>query len=169
MDKVILTGAAALFLAFPVSSAAQDQMVVRGDETADQVWMAAVGDQLDDRLSSGPARVGLQVPIGAAQIRFRRGIDGRPTDVRLVQRNGDRVFRSHAVRAVAGMQALPALPPTRDGNSDVVANIVIANSPDEFRMLERRVRQWEDQRIASAKAERTTLALTMRGAAYRPN
>lgn len=169
MDKVLLTGAAALFLAFPVSSAAQDQMVVRGDETADQVWVAAVGDKLDDRLSRNPALVSLPVPIGAAQIRFRRGIDGSPTDVRLVQRKGGNVFRSYAMRAVTGMKALPALPPTRDGNSEIVANIVVANSATELRTLERRIRQWEDQRIASAKDERTTLALSTRGTAYRPN
>lgn len=169
MDKVLLTGAAALFLAFPVSSAAQDQMVVRGDETAVQAWVSDVGDQLDRRLASAPARIGTASPNGAAQIRFRRGVDGRPTDVRLINRKGNGFFRAYAVHTVNRLQNLPALPPTHAASTEIIANIVVADSASHRERLEEMIAGWEERRIASGPAERTVLAVASGSTAYRPN
>ena len=168
MDKVLACGALALAFAIPTASAAQDQMVVRGDEPAVQTWIADVGEKVGKRLDNPPMIMG-RTPVGAAQVSFRRGSDGRPTDVRLTNKAGNPSFGPHAVRAIEGIKDLPPLPATRDPSTEIVANVVLAESQGHMGRLERKVMAWDAQRIAAGKGQRTVLAFAVKSSAYRPN
>lgn len=139
------------------STAAQEIVV---SPRATEAFVHAVSADLDEQLER--IRFGPRwEPSGIAQVRFRAGEDGRAYAIATYRKSGDSRFDRAALRAVEGLSSLSPLPYDAAKGQLIQANIVMARSDTEFERLSKKLAREEAARIASSKAEKAVLALTL--------
>ena len=132
----------------------QDDIVVSSDPA-----IAELSRDLDRELDFAAEMGRVRHGDGFAMIRFERGDDGRPTNVKFYRHSGssniDRLART-AVRRLGRGDGLPVI---GSGGQTYQANIVLATSEHSLRELSADLASAEKQRRASSAAERNVLAL----------
>lgn len=90
-------------------------------------------------------------------VRFQRGADGRPADVKLYRKSGQRSVDRRALVAVARLGRSNPLPAIGAPDQIFQANIVLANSHQAFADLSSQLAKLEQARLADPR-ERTVFA-----------
>jgi TonB family protein len=94
---------------------------------------------------------------GITMVRFQRGADGRPTDVTIYRRSGQRSVDRRALEAVTRLGRGTPLPAIGTPNQIFQANIILANSHEAFADLSSQLVKLEQARLADPR-ERTVFA-----------
>ena len=94
---------------------------------------------------------------GIAMVRFQRGADGRPADVKLYRKSGQRSVDRRALVAVARLGRSNPLPAIGAPDQIFQANIVLANSHQAFADLSSQLAKLEQARLTDPR-ERTVFA-----------
>lgn len=125
---------------YPVTSAE-----ARSSDHALARWVDKVNQQMD--LFATEARGGQS---GTAQVSFRRGEDGRPTEVAI--RGGNASIAAAAVATLRQVRKLPPMPEGFSANQRIVLNFLIGETNDVA------YRQNRSRLLASARLANTRLA-----------
>lgn len=141
MFRTITTAALTVYAAlFPVTSASAQSYGKSLDR-----WVGQVNRQLDTLAEQPRGKT-----WGTARITFRRGADGRPTDV--VVRAGNAAIAEAGVKTVMQLRKLPKLPAGFSSQQRITFNFLVGKADD----IEYRNRR--SQMLASANVANTQLA-----------
>ena len=101
-------------------------------------WIQTVGTQIERSLESRSLyRSSYSVPDGAVAIRFMCGADGKPANVTVYRRSGERELDRIAAKAVARIETLHPMPAQIGAGQMVQANIFFAEDRDTLKQLKR--------------------------------
>lgn len=109
-------------------------------------WVASVNRQIDQHAQQPDTDV-----IGTAQLSFRRGNDGRATDVQI--QRGQRDVADAAVRTLSELRHLPVLPAGFAPTQRITMNFMIGSPESRAEYEAHRARM-----LASANASNARLA-----------
>jgi TonB family protein len=161
--KYVVFAALAVACAAPVSSQSGNEAYtidVLG-QGARSEWVRQVSRQLDAKIRAPRTYPGWFTPDGAVAVQFSIGTDGRPDAVTLYEGSRHRALDKEAMRAVASLTGLPALPDTNAAGQTIRANILFASDPESLARLVARVNAQEVARLArESRAGVRTLVLT---------
>lgn len=149
---LIALAGAALCVAVPATS----QDIVVSAETA---AIDAVSQDLDRALERAGSPRRHALGEGIAMVRFQRGVDGMPSNVKLYRSSGSARIDALATAAVSRLGHNAPLPAFAGPGQMFQANIVVANDEQEFADLTNRLAKLEKARLADP-SERAVLALT---------
>ena len=158
--KLLAVGALVSGAVFAAPLASQ-QILVTPDEGSVDRYVEEVSHDLDTALS----RVIIsaqRVRGGTAKVRFNADEDGDATNITLYERSGDPHVDRAAMRAVRRLTSLPDFPKGVPDTQVIQANIVLATTDSQRKMLLRDLAREEAARLASSNPkERAVLALNM--------
>ncbi|MBX7458543.1 energy transducer TonB [Qipengyuania sp. 1NDH17] len=143
----------AAMLAEPLSS----QSIVVTPENARAQFVERVSQDLDHQLLRA-SRWGDDYGEGIAVVRFTRGADGEPENVRLYRKTGTYGLDRTAVRAVNRLDSIKTVPAGIADDQVYQANIIFANNDRSLVRLSDKLDAEEAARLAMGGNERRVLA-----------
>lgn len=150
--KLPLLALAAAFSLTTVPANSQDIVV-----SAEAAALDLVSRDLDRNLLRAEWPRSRTTGEGLVMVRFYRGADGRPTEVKLYRASGRRDVDRLALRAVSALGRSASLPAIGGSGQVFQANVILANSIDAHAALEGRLARLEQARLADPR-ERSVLA-----------
>ena len=161
MKKLLFVAFATSLAVCPTSiHAQQDGIVISAGRSVDD-FGADVSRHLDRQLDRIDNSSPWQQESGVAQVLFECGPDGKPINVRMYKKAGFWTDLK-ARKVVSKIRSLHPLPQGVTQDQLFLANIIIANSPQEFQELSEKLNVLEKQRIASSKGDRKIFAFNLR-------
>ncbi len=160
MKRSFAIAMAAALVAVASPTLSQDQIVVGATPTQEN-WVQSVGTGLnaaleaDNILSVRPFRDGI------VSIRFQANYDGRPTNIRMIEKSGDVWLDRAASNAVESLSSLRPLPVTMPEGQVFQANIIGANSQGSYERLLKRLERNEARRRIASTSEAKVVALNL--------
>ena len=163
MNRTFVSGAALAFAGalFAAPLASQD-ITVKPGASSTESFVAEVSQELDLELEK------ISLPVhyfrgGLAQVRFQIDAQGQAENVTLYHRSGDHAVDRAALRAVARLDSIGALPAGYPDDQVIQANIILARSDSQMESLKRQLARREEARIAETTRSGGTpvLALTI--------
>jgi TonB family protein len=162
MKPLFLAAVTAACLPFPVAAQTQQQpFVVTGHQEAMARWRTIVSRRLDDNLRVPTFIADRMWSPGIAQVVFWAGDNGRPAGTTLVRRSGSPVLDAIAVSAVKRLRHLPPLPAGIDSSRRFRADIVFAQSDDDYRRAMKQLAPDDTLRRMANRAPADELALNV--------
>ena len=132
-----------------------DDIVVRTDGQMEFVQKAS--RDLTTQLDRHARFVRYPGGSGIVQVRFERGEDGRPDNVKLYRKSGRGALDGLALRAVRKMRVMKNMPSDIPANQQFLANIVVSDTVWEHTLLSEELELRERARIAASANNPTTL------------
>ena len=162
--KYALMAALAVTSAMSGISLAKDgqPIVVESKRDAVTHWAAGISRDLKKQLRAHHAVADWEPATGIVSVRFKRGEDGKPSDVVLSRRSGVGRLDRSALRAVAAINSLDPLPSGLSTGQKIQANIFIADdsvSEDVFKRQIEQLRRETSANLAAGKGDPEVLAL----------
>ena len=154
----ILSAASALAVTLLAVPGMSQEIVVSSTRSTD-VMIEQVNADLDRQLNIASRRDRQLIGAGIAIVRFQCDENGKPDNVALFRRSGDRAVDRTAMRAVSKLSTLHPLPASLEKDQLFQANIVLAQDYVTLDRLSKKLEREEAARIASSPGERTVLAL----------
>lgn len=160
MKNILLSAAAvSLIIGAAPTFAKQDSQPILVDAgSLTQQWADDLSHDLDRQLRAVRVSPFDVLPNGLVQIRFEVH-DGQAVNVRVHRPSGDRWLDRAAMKSVAHLDGIPAIPYEVDGQRTVQANIITARSDKAFDELSEELRDVEAARMASAGPDQMVIAL----------
>lgn len=122
-------------------------------------WANSISQELSQHLNRSQGASMRDEASGIVQVRFDCDLDGRPTNISLYNRTGHRSLVNRAIRALGKLDTMHPLPQGVRPGQPFLANMVFATSEQQSEQLHDRLAFLEAKRLASARAERTYLAI----------
>ena len=159
--KYALMAALAVTSAMSGISLAKDgqPIVVESKRDAVTHWAAGISRDIKKRLLARYAMTGWEPGTGIVSVRFKRGEDGKPSDVVLSRRSGVGRLDRSALRAVAAINSLDPLPLGLSTGQKIQANIFFTDDEDMFKRQIEQLRRETSADLAAGKGDPEVLAL----------
>lgn len=159
--KYALMAALAVTSAMSGISLAKDgqPIVVESKRDAVTHWAAGISRDLKKQLRAHHAVADWEPATGIVSVRFKRGEDGKPSDVVLSRRSGVGRLDRSALRAVAAINSLDPLPLGLSTGQKIQANIFFADDEDMFKRQIEQLRRETSANLAAGKGDPQVLAL----------
>lgn len=159
--KYALMAALAVTSAMSGISLAKDgqPIVVESKRDAVTHWAAGISRDLKKQLRAHHAVADWEPATGIVSVRFKRGEDGKPSDVVLSRRSGVGRLDRSALRAVAAINSLDPLPLGLSTGQKIQANIFFTDDEDMFKRQIEQLRRETSANLAAGKGDPEVLAL----------
>ena len=159
--KYALMAALAVTSAMSGISLAKDgqPIVVESKRDAVTHWAAGISRDLKKQLRAHHAVADWEPATGIVSVRFKRGEDGKPSDVVLSRRSGVGRLDRSALRAVAAINSLDPLPLGLSTGQKIQANIFFTDDEDMFKRQIEQLRRETSANLAAGKGDPQVLAL----------
>lgn len=162
MKKILASAAAVILMTGAAPGLAKqdkNEPILVDAVTPTMQWASDVSQDLDRELLRirPSARDGM--PNGLVQVRFEVR-DGKAVNTRLFHRSGDSWLDRQAVRSIERLEGIPDVPSAAGDSRTVQANIITARDDNAYRVLNARLVDMEEIRMASSGPDRTVIALT---------
>lgn len=160
MRKLFFVTLVASLAILPTGIQARQDSIVVSSGRSIKTFVEDVSRDLNRELSRVDIVAPRQQESGVAQVLFECGPDGKPINVRLYNKSGYWTGLE-ARRVVSKIRSLHPLPQGLTHDQLFLANIIIAESPHEFRKLSEKMNRLEKQRLASSSGERKVFAFNL--------
>lgn len=161
--RLALAPALALVAMLPIASAAQagdaaEDIVVTSPEKM-AAWKAQTNDALNRALESEPWRSNLRPAAGIVQLTFELDEAGKPDNIKLYSSTGSWSSIRTARKAVRRLGDLSDVPVTNARDATFIANIIFADSQEQYYEFASTLEQSERARLASAPEQGEPIVL----------
>lgn len=126
-------------------------------------WVAGVEQRIEGRLAASPAAI--EGVDRSVTVRFVRGDDGRPAEVRIVRSSGSARVDASTAAVVSGLDALPALPAGFAADHPIALRLTLGDYDDAMAIETARIKD-EALRLRQQRANRRLAERAERGVAY---
>ena len=148
---------AALTVPAQADTSAEDIVVTSHADM--QAWQADATRTLNRALERHPRQRGTSPGSGIVQLTFAMGADGKPANIAVRSNSANWTAVNTARHAVSRLGDLSDVPVTNRGEARFLANIIFANSREQYRELAEELRQSEAARLAAGGDESVYIAL----------